>query len=380
MHASTEYRLPSIRTSTRIPKGIRARDWNDWHWQLDQSVRAPGHLRQQAEPEGLSARMWRRIVTRYPAAATPYYLSLIQRLDPDDPILRMCWPHADELRSSPGLTRDPFGETGQAGSLGWIQRYEDRVLLLATAACAVRCRHCTRKNTLSAMDPQWTPARLRVFQNWLTARPKIREVLISGGDPLLLETDVLKRLLDTVRAVPTVKILRIGTRVPVVLPQRITPDLCRALKSAHPLWLNTHFNHPAELSPEAERACARLADAGIPLGNQTVLLRGINDRADTLESLFCGLLRLRVRPYYLLQCDPVRGTAHFRVPLSTGMELMRKMRRRLSGLAIPQYVVDAPNGGGKIPILPDTIAGRDGGVWLLRTPAGHIFRYPDVSP
>jgi lysine 2,3-aminomutase len=354
------------------PRGIPVIQWNDWHWQLDSSAYPPG--------PGADAKAWRRITARYPAAATPYYRSLIRPSDPDDPILQLCQPHTDELRAVPGFERDPFGETDTTGSSGWFRRYGDRVVMMATTACAVRCRHCTRKNTLNTLRPLWSAARLCAFQAWLSARPQIREVLISGGDPLLLETRELMRLLDAVRAVPGIEILRIGTRVPVVLPQRVTPELCRALKSVHPLWLNTHFNHPAELAPAAEKACARLAAAGIPLGNQTVLLRGINDREETLESLFRGLLRLRVRPYYLLQCDPVRGTAHFRVPLSRGLELMSRLRGKLSGLAIPQFVVDVPGGGGKVPLLPETVVGREGNDWILQTPDGRRIRYPDALP
>lgn len=322
----------------------------------------------------------RRVTDRYPAAATPYYKALIRPGDPDDPILRLCEPNPDELARIPGMARDPFRETGAEGAPGWFRRYGDRALLLATSTCAVRCRHCTRKNTLAGMETRWTRQRLRAFQTWLSERPDIREVLVSGGDPLLLETRELLRLLEAVRAVPGIEILRLGTRVPVVLPQRVTPELCRALKSVHPLWLNTHFNHPAEITGDSGRACGRLADAGIPLGNQTVLLRGVNDRAETLEALFRGLLRIRVRPYYLLQCDPVRGTAHFRVPLSTGLALMQRLRSRLTGLAIPQFVVDVPRGGGKVPLLPETVVRREGNDWILRTPSGRKIRYPETLP
>lgn len=356
-------------SAIRRPRNIPAASWNDWRWQLRQSaIPTPG--------SGIQ----RRVALRYPAAATPYYRALIRPGDPDDPIFRLCEPHADELARVPGLGRDPFRETRAEGAPGWFRRYGDRVLLLATSACAVRCRHCTRKNTLGGMESRWTRQRLRAFQLWLSARPDIREVLISGGDPLLLETRALMRLLDAIRAVPGIEILRIGTRAPVVLPQRVTPELCRALKSVHPLWLNTHFNHPAEITPDSSRACGRLADAGIPLGNQTVLLRGINDRMEILEALFRGLLRIRVRPYYLLQCDPVRGTAHFRVPLSRGLDLMQRLRARLTGLAIPQFVVDVPRGGGKVPLLPDTVVGREGNDWILRTPSGRRIRYPEVLP
>lgn len=368
MMKSTKLR-PFPEPAVRRPRDIPAAQWNDWRWQLS---RATGP----APDSGVRG----RVAKRYPAAATPYYRALIRPGDPGDPILRLCEPHPDELARVPGFTGDPFREAGAEGAPGWFRRYGDRVLLFATSACAVRCRHCTRKNTLGELQARWTPDRVRAFQSWLSDRPAIREVLVSGGDPLLLETPELLRLLRAVRAVPGIEILRIGTRAPVVLPQRVTPELCRALRSVHPLWLNTHFNHPAEITAESGRACGRLADAGIPLGNQAVLLRGINDRLDTLERLFRGLLRIRVRPYYLLQCDPVRGAAHFRVPLSRGLDLMRRLRSRLTGLAIPQFVVDVPRGGGKVALLPDTVLGREGNDWILRTPSGRRIRYPDILP
>lgn len=361
------------------PEAFGAR-WRDWRWQLrhrtdalDAWMNGPGARHFAAEARAVSG--------QYPASVTPYYLSLIRRPRPDDPIALLCIPHPAERDDIPGLSADPFGERESGFASGILRRYRDRALVVASRDCAVRCRHCTRKNYPPGEAVSWTGERLRALRDWFARRPEIREALISGGDPLLLSTGELRRLLETLRAVPSVEILRVGTRVPVTLPQRVTTALCRALRGAHPVWLNTHFNHPAELTPEAAAACARLADAGLPLGNQTVLLRGVNDRAGTLETLFRGLLRMRVRPYYLLQCDPVRGTAHFRVPLSRAVEIMRELRGRLGGMGLPRLAVDIADAGGKIPILPDTVAGRRGGTWRLRTASGRVVDYPDsLSP
>jgi lysine 2,3-aminomutase len=287
---------------------------------------------------------------RFGVCITPYYADLIRKADFSDPVYRMCVPAPEELRPEAGLAADPFGEMGARGPLpGVIRRYRDRAVVLATRDCAVHCRHCTRRAMLAAGSREGVADARRVA-SWLAGEPAVREVILSGGDPLTLSDARLERLLRTIRSVPRVEQIRIGTRVPVVLPQRITPGLVRRLRRFHPLWLNTHFNHPAELTPEAARACARLVDAGIPVGNQAVLLRGINDDAETLESLFRGLLRMRVRPYYLLQCDPVEGAGHFRVPIRRGRALMKVLRARMTGLGIPVYAADIPGAASKQPL------------------------------
>lgn len=324
--------------------------WRDWRWQLRHRLRSPDNLRR-IFPEWRPVRGDADAAGRFRMAITPYYAALIRAPNDADPIFRLCVARAEELADPMFREADPFGEAAHRPLPGVIRRYRDRALVLATLECATYCRHCTRKHSVGgrvrgsgASDPRRAAA-------WIAARPEIREALISGGDPLLLSTARLDRLIGALRrGAPNLELIRIGTRVPVTLPQRVDRELCAMLRRYHPLWMNLHFNHPAELTAEAARACGRLADAGVPLGNQTVLLRGVNDNADTLEALFRGLLRVRVRPYYLFQCDPVRGTGHFFVPPERGRALMRELRRRLTGLAVPAYVRDAPDGESKIPI------------------------------
>lgn len=326
-----------------------AAEWRDWRWQLRHRLRSPAELRR-IFPSWTPAAEDERAAEQFRMAVTPYYAALIRAPEESDPIFRLCVARAEELHDARFHEADPFGEAAHCPLPGIIRRYRDRVLVTATLECAVYCRHCTRKHTVGgqgrrgAADPRRAAA-------WIAARPEIREALISGGDPLLLSTDRLDRLIGVLRrGAPNLDLIRIGTRIPAALPQRVDRALCAMLRRHHPLWMNLHFNHPAELTAEAARACERLADAGIPLGNQAVLLRGVNDDADTLEALFRGLLRMRVRPYYLFQCDPVRGTGHFFTPPERGRALMRELRRRLTGLAIPAYVRDAPDGESKIPL------------------------------
>jgi lysine 2,3-aminomutase len=262
---------------------------------------------------------------------------------------------------------------------GLVHRYRDRALLLATTVCAAYCRHCTRKRVAGQTETCLSRIRLTQATEYLSVHPEVRDVIVSGGDPLTMSTQSLERVLNALREVPSVEIIRIGTRTPVVLPMRIEGTLVRMLRRYHPVYVNTHFNHPIELTAEAGQACMRLADAGIPVGNQTVLLRGVNDDPGTLATLFRGLLRVRVRPYYVFQCDLVRGVEHFRTPLHKGIEIMDRLRGRLSGLAIPTFVVDAPNGGGKIPLLPDYVVSADAAGTLLRNYQGRRVTYPEPS-
>jgi len=246
-----------------------------------------------------------------------------------------------------------------------------------TTTCSTYCRHCTRKRVAGVHESTISPARLEQAVRYLSEHPEITDVIISGGDPLTMATDALERILAALRGVPSIQILRLGTRAPVVLPQRITEELTAMLRKYHPIWINTHFNHPAELTPEAAEACARLVDAGIPLGNQTVLLRGINDSPQTIEELCRGLIRMRVRPYYLFQCDLVRGVEHFRTPMARGLEIMEYLRGRVSGLAIPMFCVDAPHGGGKIPVLPNYVISISPTHTVFRTFEGMLVSYPE---
>jgi lysine 2,3-aminomutase len=312
-----------------------------------------------------------------PLRITPYYLALCDRHDPRCPIRLQCIPRIEEAHEVPGDLADPLGEVAHEVAPHLVQRYPDRALLLATDRCGVYCRFCTRSRMVGDGGGAVPLDRLAPAFAYLEAHPEVRDVIVSGGDPLTMATDRLVRLVARLRKIPSVETLRLATRVPVTLPSRVTPELVRALRPYHPIWVMTHFNHPRELTPAAGRACRRLADAGFPVMNQTVLLRGVNDEAATLEALFRGLVRWRVRPYYLLQMDPVRGTGHLRTPLSTGIALMEQLQGRLTGIALPRLIVDTPGGMGKVPVGPDYVVARAPGRALLRTFRGETVEYLD---
>jgi lysine 2,3-aminomutase len=352
-------------TLLQLTKKRRRRDWTDQlrraitsvadlerHLQLSEAERA-GAIR--AESAGL------------PISITPYYLSLADKRDPACPIRRQCVPHLDEQREVDGDLVDPLGEKAHEMAPDLVSRYPDRALLLVSDRCSVYCRFCTRSRMVGAGGGVRSLDHLEPAFAWLQAHPEIRDVIVSGGDPLVMRTERLVQLFTRLRALPHVETLRLATRVPVTLPSRVTAELLRALRPFHPIWVMTHFNHPKELTRHSIRACTRLADAGFPVMNQTVLLRGINDDPKTLEALFRGLVRCRVRPYYLLQADPVRGTGHLRTPLDKGLSLMRALQGRVSGIALPKFVVDTPGGMGKVPLVPDSIISRDGRHTVLRT-------------
>jgi lysine 2,3-aminomutase len=355
-----------------------ARDPDSWQWQMANAVTDLGSLEAvfkltPAERAGAS----RALQGGFPLSITPYYASLIDAHDPACPIRRQCVPHALEAEEVPGDLRDPLGEEANEVAPHLVQRYPDRALLIATDRCSVYCRFCTRSRmvgngggtrALSSLEPAFA---------YLRAHPEVQEVIVSGGDPLIMKSERIAALLAELAAIDSIGNVRVASRTPVTLPQRITPDLCRALR-AHPcVWLMTHFNHPRELSPEARRACALLVDHGIPVMNHTVLLRGVNDDASVLEQLFRGLVRARVRPYYLLQADPVRGTGHLRTPLDVGLEIMAALQGRLSGIALPKFIVDTPNGRGKVPVGPNYVVARLGGATTLRTFRGELVDYID---
>ena len=318
----------------------------------------------------------RRLESVFPLCVSPHYLSLIR--EKGDPIWLQCIPDLRELEGSPALLDDPLGEETHVIGPGVVKRYPDRCMLYVSNDCAMHCRFCTRKRLFRHATPV-SELDLDAAIDTIRRHPEIRDVLVSGGDPLLLDDDRLDDILARLRAIPHVEIIRIGTRVPCALPERVTPRLARMLRRHAPLFVNVHFNHPRELAPEAVRALGRLADAGIPLGSQTVLLRGVNDDPDTLRELFTGLLKARVRPYYLFQCDLVYGTEHFRVPIDRGLDIMRALRCHVSGLAIPHYVVDLPRGKGKVPLSPNYLVRRDGSMWTFRNYLGERCEYPDVE-
>jgi lysine 2,3-aminomutase len=358
-----------------------AADPSEWRWQLRNALTSLEALEAAlplTEPERLGVQ--RALADGFPMSITPYYLGLIDPADPACPIRLQCVPRIEEARQVPGDLRDPLGEEAHQVAPHLIQRYPDRVLLLATDRCSVYCRFCTRSRMVGAGGGVRPLQHLEPAFDYIRSHPEVREVIVSGGDPLVMVDARLEALIEVLASIEHVGNLRIATRAPVTLPQRVTPELCRSLRRHPAVWVMTHFNHPKELSPEARAACARLADAGLPVMNQTVLLRGINDSAPVLEALFRSLVQNRVRPYYLLQTDPVRGTSHMRTPLALGIELMASLQGRLSGIALPRLIVDSPGGRGKVPVGPDYIVTRDGGLTTLRTFRGELVQYQDPPP
>jgi lysine 2,3-aminomutase len=350
----------------------------DWRWQLQHSLTRPEQLADSlslsdSEQRGLAALGERG----FPMAITPYYFGLIDVRDENCPIRRQVLPRVEELALVPGDLADPLGEAAHEVAPNLIVRYPDRALLFATDRCAVYCRFCTRSRLVGAGGGARPLSRLEPAFAYLRAHPEIADVIVSGGDPLVMATERLAQLLAALRAIPSVETIRLATRVPVVLPQRVTEELVAALRPHHPIWVMTHFNHPRELTPEAAAACNRLADAGFPVMNHTVLLRGVNDDAEVLARLFRGLVRLRVRPYYLLQADPVQGTGHLRTPLQTGIDILERLQGRLSGIALPKLIVDTPGGLGKVPVGPDYVLRREPGKTRLRTHRGVEVDYLD---
>ena len=358
--------------------GVSASQWNDWHWQVRNRISHPAALEKylnltSQEQAALSAGQ-----AGLPFAVTPYYLSLINPQDTQDPLRKAVVPTSWERVISPGESHDPLSEDLHTVVPGLVHRYPDRVLLLATGFCSTYCRYCTRSRLVGKTDGAHSRKNLAKALAYIAEHSEVRDVLISGGDPLTMGDERLEWLLASLRRIKHVEIIRIGTKTPAVLPQRITPGLVRMLRRYHPLFISLHFMHPAELTTECHRACSRLADAGIPLGSQTVLLSGINDSVEVMRRLMQGLLRMRVRPYYLYQCDPIAGSSHFRTPVETGLEIISGLRGHTTGYAVPTYVIDAPGGGGKIPLCPESLVERRDDEILLRNYQGGLFSYPDA--
>jgi len=355
------------------------REWNDWRWQMRTRIRSLDEL---ARIFALSADE-RAAVERHegalPVGITPYYASLMGLDDPSEPLRRTHIMTGAEYIRSPGEADDPLDEDHDTVVPGLVHRYPDRVLFLTTGTCSTYCRYCTRARVVGnpGGEYQFSTRQWEKALAYLEAHSEVRDVLLSGGDPLTLGDDKLDWLLTRLRAIKHIEFLRIGTKVPVVLPQRITKDFAKMLKKHHPLWMSIHVTHPAELTDEVTESTSRLADAGIPLGSQTVLMKGINDDVAVMRPLMQGLLKRRVKPYYLYQCDPIRGSAHFRTTVEKGLEIIEGLRGHTTGYATPIFAVDAPGGGGKIQIAPDLVVGRDGDDLLLRNFEGKIYRYPD---
>ena len=349
-----------------------------WRSELARAVRSLDALAARFPGLRVTPEM-REAERRFPMAATPYYLSLVRKPDFSDPIFAQCVPAPGELREAPWSSADPLGEAPCSPLPRLVHRYGDRAVLLVCSACACRCRHCFRKRVSGTAEPAVSDRELRAVAAYLRRHRAVSDVLLSGGDPLLLPDARLGEILDALRAVRSVRVLRIGSRLPATLPSRITRGLVRTLRARGPLFVSSHFNHPRELTPAALAACGRLVDAGIPVQNQTVLLRGVNDDPATLETLFRTLYHNRVRPYYLFQTDLVRGIEHLRTPLRTGLEIMRHLRANLSGPAIPNFCLDPPGLAGKIELAPESVVARRPGKTILRAGGGTRFVYPDPS-
>jgi lysine 2,3-aminomutase len=350
------------------------RDWHDWRWHMQNRVRSAADLEPYVKVGEDERRAIEQLAGRFHFVITPYYASLMDPEDPDCPIRRQVVPRTAELRDPAGLA-DPLDEVAHSPVKNVIRVYPDRIAFCVNNECALYCRFCLRKRMVG--EPDWTMKRRELEQAlaWIRRTPEIRDVLLTGGDPLVFGDDRLDWLLGELRAMAHVEILRLGTRLPVTLPFRITDDLCRMLERHHPVWVNTHFNHPRELTAEAAEACDRLTRAGIPVGNQSVLLRGINDNPATMKELLEGLVRMRVRPYYCYQAQLLEGTAHFRVPIERGVELFRALRGRTSGFAIPQYVLDTPLG--KVPLAHPYLRGREGDAVVVESYDGRLWREPN---
>jgi lysine 2,3-aminomutase len=359
--------------------GASGSEWNDWKWQYANRLTLARDLERipWLIPEEMSQVL--RVIRHYPYAITPYLLSLIRWQDPQDPIRRQVLPSLAEILHPSAGSPDPLSETAHTQAPGLIHRYPDRVVVLATHRCAVYCRHCFRKRLWTERPSPYDASRWERAIDYLESHTEIRDVLLSGGDPLTLTDRELNQLLNRIYRIPHVEIIRIGTRLPVVLPQRITPDLCQVLEKYRPLWLVTQFNHPLEITPESAQACERLLRCGVPVNNQTVLLRNVNDQANTIMRLCQGLLQIGVRPYYLHQCDPVTGAEHFRTPLSKGTEIIACMQGTTSGLAVPRFVVDLGGDGGKVSMEPECTVSQEGNRVFLRNYAGEVFSYEDPS-
>jgi lysine 2,3-aminomutase len=362
----------------RFFPGASITDWNDWRWQLRHRIVDLGTLSRFLHLSDDERSMGDYGLKGFPMAITPYYAGLLDGDNPRQSLRRTVVPTVAENVCSPGEAEDPLSEEHDSPVPGIVHRYPDRVLFLVTDFCFTYCRYCTRSRLVgSGTKHRFTLAQWERAIAYIESNHSVRDVLLSGGDPLTIPDEGLEWLISRLRRIRHVELLRIGTKAPVVLPQRITPGLARMLKRYHPLWMSIHFTHPDELTPEVQEACARLADAGLPLGSQTVLLAGVNDNLDTMKRLMQGLLTIRVRPYYLYQCDPILGSAHFRTSVTKGIEIIEGLRGHTTGYAVPTYVIDAPGGGGKIAIYPESIVGRDGDDLLLSNYRRRVYRYPD---
>ena len=353
--------------------------WNDWKWQVRNRIETLEDLKKYISLTAEEEEGVKKTLTTLRMAITPYYLSLINPDDPHDPVRKQCIPTGLETHQASADLLDPLHEDEDSPTPGLTHRYPDRVLFLITDMCSMYCRHCTRRRFAGQTDAECGNDRIEKALEYIEKTPTVRDVLLSGGDALMVADKKLEYIISRLRAIPHVEIVRLGTRTPVVCPQRITPELCEMLKKYHPIWLNTHFNHPNEITAESTRACEMLANAGIPLGNQSVLLRGVNDCVHVMKHLVQGLVKIRVRPYYIYQCDLSMGLEHFRTPVSKGIEIIEGLRGHTSGYCVPTFVVDAPGGGGKTPVMPQYVISQAPGKVVLRNFEGVITTYTEPT-
>lgn len=370
-------RLKEFRSAGRgFWHNVPEADWNDWHWQLKHRITTLEHLQRllpTLTPEEFAGAQFAN--HKLALAITPYFFNLIDPADENCPIRRQVIPHVEETHTASWEMSDPVGEDSHSPVPGLVHRYPDRVLFLVTDRCASYCRYCTRSRLVSnATGYDFHPEFDKQIA-YIEQHPEVRDVLLSGGDPLLFSDDKLEQLLSRLRAIPHVEFLRIGTRIPIFLPQRITPELCAMLKKYHPLFMSVHTNHPRELTTEVRAALGRLAAAGVPLGNQSVLLKHVNDDVTVMQALVQKLLICRVKPYYLYQCDLITGSAHLRASVRTGLDIMEHLRGHTTGYGVPTYVIDAPGGGGKVPVSPEYVLSRNRDRVVLRNYEGKIFEY-----
>lgn len=358
---------------------VSDQEWNDWQWQVRNRIETVEQLKKYIPltPEEESGA--EDCLKALRMAITPYYLSLIDPNDPNDPVRKQAIPTADELYRADEDQEDPLHEDVDSPTPGLTHRYPDRALILVTDQCSMYCRHCTRRRFAGQNDSAVPMDQIEKSIEYIRNTPQVRDVLLSGGDALLMSDDRLEQIIKKLREIPHVEIIRIGSRTPVVLPQRITEDFVNMLKKYHPIWLNTHFNHSNEITPESKRACELMADAGIPLGNQSVLLRGINDCTHVMLKLVNDLVKIRVRPYYIYQCDLSLGLSHFRTPVAKGIEIIEGLRGHTSGYCVPTFVVDAPGGGGKTPVMPNYVISQSHNKVILRNFEGVITTYDEPS-
>src|SRR5271168_1757073 len=353
--------------------------WNDWQWQMRNSVKSLDHLTGKIQLTGEEHAGVLLANTKLAMGITPYFFNLIDPFDPDCPIRRQVIPRIEEMTYEPSDLADPCGEDHDMPVPGLVHRYPDRVLFLVTDRCASYCRYCTRSRVVSGVGEQELHIDFEQAYRYLEAHTEVRDVLLSGGDALLLSDDKLRGILRRLRAIEHIEFVRIGTRVPISLPQRITAGLCQMLQEFHPLWMSVHVNHPRELTTEVEAALERLVNHGIPLGNQSVLLKGVNDDLTVMRALVHKLVMCRVRPYYIYQCDLIHGSAHLRTSVTKGIEIIEGLRGHTTGYAVPQFVIDAPGGGGKVPINPGYVFFHDREKIVFRNFEGRVFEYPEVQ-